>query len=162
MLHQDDRIDRFKDEYAFLSNFYPLPQPIPYGALFTDKQLQSYSFTTAEHAYVAAKTTVLKERALITTLPHPGQAKIYGRKITLRDNWDQVKRSYMWEILSLKFKLNPSLKAQLLETGDVMLVEGNWHRDRYWGVSIPDGQGENHLGKLLMELREYFKDMGDD
>ena len=35
------------------------------------------------------------------------------------------------------------------------LVEGNdWH-DRFWGVCR--GQGKNHLGKLLMRVRESLR-----
>ena len=161
MLFQENRIDRFKDDYAFLSNFYPLTTPIPYTAVFPGKQLQTYSFSTAEHAYVAAKTTDVKERAFTTTLPYPGQAKIHGRKLKLRDDWDAIKLMTMWEILLLKFNLNPDLKRKLIATGNAALVEGNWHGDKYWGVSNRDGEGENHLGRLLMELRDYFNDMGD-
>lgn len=31
------------------------------------------------------------------------------------------------------------------------LIEGNYWHDTYWGVC--EGVGENHLGKLLMEIR---------
>lgn len=39
-----------------------------------------------------------------------------------------------------------------MATGNEMLVEGNnWH-DKFWGVC--GGEGENHLGKMLMHIRE--------
>jgi predicted NAD-dependent protein-ADP-ribosyltransferase YbiA (DUF1768 family) len=36
----------------------------------------------------------------------------------------------------------------------VELIEGNWWGDTYWGVC--NGVGENHLGKLLMKIRDYL------
>ena len=41
------------------------------------------------------------------------------------------------------------------------MASNSYQVDKYWGVSNRDGKGENHLGKLLMELRDYFNDMGD-
>ena len=58
-----------------------------------------------------------------------------------------------------KFTFNPHLKEKLLATGDRELVEGNWHGDKYWGVCLRTGEGNNHLGRMLMELRDYFRDI---
>ena len=58
----------------------------------------------------------------------------------------------MAEIVRAKFMQNPSLKLKLAATEDVHLEEGNAWGDTYWGVC--DGIGENHLGKILMCLRE--------
>jgi ribA/ribD-fused uncharacterized protein len=71
----------------------------------------------------------------------------------------------MEQILRSKFERNPELKKKLLETGDKILVEGNTCKDTFWGVDLnsPDEEspwlykGENHLGRLLMKLREEFK-----
>lgn len=41
----------------------------------------------------------------------------------------------------------------LIATGDAILREGNHWGDRFWGVDARTGEGENHLGRLLMELR---------
>ena len=47
-----------------------------------------------------------------------------------------------------------ALAQKLIEmTGNSTLIEGNWWNDRFWGVDSKTGIGENHLGKLLMELR---------
>lgn len=73
----------------------------------------------------------------------------------LRRDWEEVKLDIMYELLKCKFDQNPSLKEKLINTGDRLLVEGNdWH-DTYWGVC--NGKGSNHLGKLLMKLREEYK-----
>ena len=61
----------------------------------------------------------------------------------------------MLKLLRLKFA-DPALAGRLLATGDTELVEGNHWGDRYWGVS--GGIGENHLGKLLMQVRLELRD----
>jgi len=45
---------------------------------------------------------------------------------------------------------------RLLATGDQELIEGNTWGDRFWGVC--DGEGQNQLGRLLMELRNELRD----
>ena len=39
-----------------------------------------------------------------------------------------------------------------MQTEDAELVEDNWWGDKFWGVC--NGEGENHLGKLLMKIRD--------
>lgn len=48
----------------------------------------------------------------------------------------------------------PSLKLQLLQTSNVKLIEGNEWKDRFWGMYR--GQNENHLGKILMKIRDEY------
>lgn len=65
-----------------------------------------------------------------------------------------MKLSVMRDLLIQKFT-HDDLKALLVATGDARLVEGNSWGDRYWGMC--DGTGSNHLGQLLMEVRELCK-----
>lgn len=44
----------------------------------------------------------------------------------------------------------------LMATGNKYLEERNWWGDLYWGRD-KEGNGENMLGKLLMEIREASK-----
>ena len=60
----------------------------------------------------------------------------------------------MRDALIQKFS-DKKLQKKLIDTGDAELIEGNWWGDKFWGVC--EGEGENHLGKLLMEVREMFK-----
>ena len=39
-------------------------------------------------------------------------------------------------------------------------MEGNTWHDVYWGVDLCTGEGENHLGKILMAQRQEFKENG--
>lgn len=47
------------------------------------------------------------------------------------------------------------LRKKLLATGDAELVENNTCGDVFWGIC--DGVGENHLGKILMLVRDRLK-----
>ena len=60
----------------------------------------------------------------------------------------------MEKLLKLKFS-KYSLKQRLLNTGNAMLIEGNDWNDTFWGVC--NGKGQNHLGKLLMEIRKELQ-----
>lgn len=134
-------IDRFRDEYDFLSNFYPVQ--IEYGGLI---------YQNAEAAFQAQKCLTDEEKAAFCGLP-ANKAKRLGRQVQLRSDWETVKEGIMEEIVRAKFGQNPVLADKLLATGDTLLIEGNTWGDKFWGVDTRVGQGENHLGKILMKVR---------
>lgn len=140
------KIDSFRGEYAFLSNFYP-----------AITEYEGVLYPTSEHAYQAAKTENLKARELIRTARTPGEAKRMGKKVELRPGWAKysgIRLSAMLGILSDKFSRNVELKQKLMDTDPAELIEGNYWNDTFWGVCR--GKGDNHLGKLLMALREVY------
>ena len=136
------KIDRFKDDFEFLSNFAE--------SVFTHDGIV---YETNEHFYQAMKSDSRKERKRIAALPTPGQTKREGQKLTLRKDWESVKVAVMREGLALKFVDGSVLAEMLKATDPVPLLEGNHWGDRYWGVDSRTGQGKNWLGKLLMERR---------
>ena len=138
-------IDSFRGKYYFLSNFFPAE--VTYNGL---------TYQNNEAAFQAQKTYSKEERIEFTTL-EPRDAKRRGRRVRLRRDWEQVKDRIMEEIVRAKFSQNEELKEQLLATGDAQLVEGNRWNDRYWGVDIQSGVGENHLGKILMKVRSELR-----
>ena len=138
-------IDSFRGKYYFLSNFFPAE--VTYNGL---------TYQNNEAAFQAQKTYSKEERIEFTTL-EPKDAKRRGRRVRLRRDWEQVKDRIMEEIVRAKFSQNEELKEQLLATGDAQLVEGNRWNDRYWGVDIRSGVGENHLGKILMKVRSELR-----
>ena len=135
----------FREEYFFLSNFYPLAHHL------MDKFAITYS--TVEHAYQAAKTDVRGEREMIASALTPGDAKRWGKKVTIRPDWSKIKLVVMKDLLKRKFK-DVTLKDRLVKTGDEELIEWNTWGDEFWGKNITTGKGDNHLGVLLMELRQ--------
>lgn len=71
--------------------------------------------------------------------------------------------SYEWEcncidimeaIVRAKFEQNTSLMESLVKTGKCLLVNGNRIQETFWGVDLYSWQGENHLGKILMKIRD--------
>jgi ribA/ribD-fused uncharacterized protein len=136
-------IEKFKDEYEFLSNFYP--SSIDY---------ESITYPTVEHAFQAAKTLDHTERQKIANLPTPAKAKAAGRKVKLREGWNDIRTTIMREIIEIKFSA-PTLMILLQNTGDSILIEGNTWNDTFWGVCR--GKGQNWLGEIIMETRETQK-----
>lgn len=136
-------IGEFEGDYFFLSNFSPHPVHI-----------DGVDFPTAEHAFQALKTDSEQERLSVRDAATPSEAKRRGRKVTLREDWDQLRIPAMHRVVRAKFE-NPELRRRLLATGDAQLIEGNWWGDQFWGVS--KGRGENQLGRLLMQLRDELR-----
>jgi ribA/ribD-fused uncharacterized protein len=135
-----DVIDSFSGIYSFLSNFHP--SPIIYGGLV---------YPTVEHAFQAMKTQDHAMRRKISDASGPRVAKTLGRNVELRPDWDDIKLSVMNLFVTRKFTESTDLGTRLIATGDAELIEGNHWNDTFWGVC--GGVGENHLGKILMEVR---------
>lgn len=133
-------IEVFADEYRFLSNFFPVL------ILFEQR-----TYLSVEAAYQAAKTLDLDERQQFERIG-PGTAKRLGRRVTLREDWELVKIDIMRVLLQEKFRRGGQLWEQLQTTKPHELVEGNYWGDIFWGRCA--GEGENWLGKLLMEIRD--------
>jgi ribA/ribD-fused uncharacterized protein len=135
-----DVIDSFSGHYSFLSNFHP--SPIVYGGLV---------YPTVEHAFQAMKTSDHAMRRKISDASGPRVAKTLGRSVELRPDWDDIKLNVMRLFVTRKFTESTTLGTRLIATGDAELIEGNHWNDIFWGVC--GGVGENHLGKILMEVR---------
>lgn len=145
-------INEFRDVYYFLSNFYPAECRIP--CIGPDDPKDDLIYPTSEHAYQAAKTLNIQERTFICLRPTPAIAKAEGKKLPLIPNWNNRKLLVMRSILRVKFT-NPHLQLMLLKTGNRPLIEGNNWGDTFWGQV--NNVGENHLGRILMTLREEFR-----
>ncbi|AJD93144.1 hypothetical protein JMA_38260 (plasmid) [Jeotgalibacillus malaysiensis] len=134
-------IFHFDGQYAFLSNFEPSP-------ILVD----GYSFENGEAAFQGFKDmTRIDDFATL----RPSKAKQLGRQVTLRSDWESIKSDVMYKVVFAKFSQNEHLKKKLLETGDRLLVEGNWWNDKIWGIA--GNKGENRLGEILMRVRKELK-----
>jgi len=134
-------IDRFRGKYFFLSNFYAAPI-----------ERRGITYPTSEHAYQAAKTGDRQMKRKIAEATSPKQAKHFGYKVVMREDWEDVKLRVMKNIVRMKFKQNPDLSISLIGTYPAVLEEGNNHGDRFWGKV--EGTGQNHLGRILTEVRK--------
>ena len=146
--NEDTAIMSFRGEYFFLSNFYE-------GKVF---DYRGYKFTNSEAPFHAEKCW---DRVKEFEMERPSQSKKLGRKILIREDWDNVKDEIMYNVCYAKFTQDEILKAKLLATGDRELVEGNRHGDRCWGMTYSQKYdlwiGENRLGLVLMKLREDLR-----
>jgi ribA/ribD-fused uncharacterized protein len=137
--------DFHSEGFEFLSNFF-MKEQYYWG---------NNTFKSAEHAYQYQKAVHDADRRAIENASTPGQAKKIGRQIEIRKDWEYVKLWVMLEIIRRKF-CNSAMGELLLGTGDAELIEGNTWGDTFWGVCR--GKGENHLGKILMLVRDELRE----
>ncbi len=147
-----EKITTFRGEYRFLSNFYQSPVAV-----------QGLTYLNAEAAFQAQKCASKEDQIKYTLQKNPVRAKQMGKKEPhLPKDWNQKSYAVMREILQAKFS-NPALAEKLKATGDAYLEEQNrWH-DNLWGnctcEKCKTKEGQNRLGKLLMEIRaELLRD----
>lgn len=133
-------IDEFRGTNFFLSNFCPCKL-----------SYEGMTYWSTEAAFQAAKTNDASMKREISEVNDPGRAKQLGRRVLLREDWEEIKLKVMEDILRIKFS-QPRFKSMLLETWPKDLIEGNNWNDRYWGICA--GGGQNHLGRILMKIRE--------
>ena len=145
----EDEINSFRGEYSWLSNFHKC-----------DCWYDSKLYPSSEHLYQALKATNEKDHEYIRTHPFDG-LKSASRRIPIRENWNDIKLDMMEIALASKFENNPDLKKKLLDTGDMIIVEGNDWCDNFYGVckcpKCEDILGLNHLGRLLMRIRKCYR-----
>jgi ribA/ribD-fused uncharacterized protein len=157
-------IDHFKDDYRWLSNFWPVPITA-FGR----------GVDSVEHGYQAAKARDSTDRVAILIAPTAGKAKRLGKDLEknglIRSDWDSIKEMVMRTLLRRKYYSNFEMKKKLLDTGIQLLIEGNDWKDTYWGcvreklstgLDLPTERrispargwvGLNRLGELTMEVR---------
>ena len=136
-------IKGFQGEHRFLSNFYPCR--IDFLGL---------TYSSSEAAYQAQKASDERSKETFATL-NARDARKLGRQVKIRDDWESEKLNIMYRILREKFS-DPSLRQMLLGTGEDYLEETNYWHDTFWGIY--NGVGENHLGRLLMVVRDEIRE----
>lgn len=137
-----DRINSFKGEYDFLSNRFPC------SILWEGLQYRS-----AEAAFQASKCKNEKERKVFAGCS-TDKAVLKGKDLFPYPGWEDAQISIMESILQAKFEQNPALMRKLLETGSRILVNGNNKQETFWGIDLYSWIGENHLGRIIMNIRD--------
>lgn len=146
-VHRDGKIFGFFGPFRFLSNFYILE-----NGVFLDEVY----YPSVEHAYQAAKwPRNMRAQFLDVT---SGRAKKLGKEAPKFDGkkWNKKKIEVMTELVRQKFFNNPKLATMLLMTEGCQLEERNNWGDQVWGCDEA-GNGENHLGQILMDVRHALK-----
>lgn len=140
-----DVISSFKGENDFLNNRY--------GCSFV---WQGIRYNNVESAFQASKYTNEAERKVLSKMS-ADKAVIKSRDCTPSIEWEEHKLNIMESIILAKFEQNPSLKKRLIETNNRILINGNNKQETYWGVDLYSWIGDNHLGKILMKIRDKEK-----
>jgi len=133
-------------EYFEFSNFYQ-------REIF----IQGKKWKTVEHYFQAMKSEDIDVRELICKSSIPSQAKSMGRKINIREDWEEIKDNVMFKALLCKFTQHDDLMKKLINTGEEQLIEDS-ENDYYWGWG-KNHTGKNKLGKLLEKVRDILNEL---
>lgn len=133
-------IDSFVGKWACLSNFY--------SSTFWVK---GDKYLSVEHFMQSHKTEDEFYSRAVREAKDAWEAKKLGRMVPLRNDWNIIRPSLLWEALTEKFK-NVFLMDILLQTGNEELVFKNTWNDTFSGVCR--GTGQNYLGRYLMTIRD--------
>ena len=132
------------------------------------------TYQTSEHWMMAHKALLFGDKNNFDKIIHcdkPGEAKELGRQVMGYD--EQIWNDKKFDIVRLgnihKFNQHPAIAEFLLQTGNRILVEAS-PVDTIWGVGLsPDNndieniyawRGQNLLGFVLMETRDFLKEFG--
>jgi N-glycosidase YbiA len=139
------------EPYGCFSNFSP------HGI-----KIQGTFWPTVEHYYQAQKFVGTVDEVVIPLIyaaETPEKAAALGRCSTrkLRSDWDVVKTQIMQEAVLIKFLTHADIRKVLLTTDDQLLVEDS-PNDYFWGCGA-EKTGQNHLGKVLMSVRQEIRNL---
>lgn len=118
-------------------------------------------YMMAKKAILFGDVTIYQQ---IMQTEDPGKCKDLGKLVRGFNpvTWDNCKYEIVYNSNYAKFTQNPDLMSKLNATGDAVMAEAS-PGDKIWGIGMsaddpkakqPDQwQGENLLGKILMEIR---------
>lgn len=136
--------------------------------------LDGYTYNCSEQYMMHKKALLFGDTEvaqLIMEQTNPRLQKALGREVRNFDPaiWTAKCEEIMVYGLVAKFLSTPLLKKTLLDTGDTILVEASPY-DKVWGIGMLESdpcatdptqwEGQNLLGKVLMEARRIVKEHG--
>lgn len=133
----------------WFSNMLKMDRPLVY---------QGIRYITVENFYQAMKIPKDKinlRKEIANMNPFEAKKQIKDReKYLLCEKWTEEKSLQVMEYaLQFKFKKGTSWNKLLMMTENWQITEWNNLGDIFWGVDINSREGENHLGKILMKIR---------
>ncbi|MEL6346349.1 MAG: NADAR family protein [Myxococcota bacterium] len=146
--------------------------PAPYSQWTMSRfTVDGVSYTCAEQFMMAEKARLFQDDAVrrqILATADPRQQRKLGRKVRgfVETVWVAQREDVVYRASLAKFRQNNTLRAALLGTGDLILVEASPY-DRIWGIGLhsvdpraedpAQWQGLNLLGKTLMRARATLR-----
>jgi len=157
---------KITDKYVFFwngiySNWHPTP--IIYDSIHFANSEQLFMYFKALHF----KDLESVDKIIVT--PDPRQVKKLGRDVKNFNEreWTAHRTLYMFISCYNKFDQSPELAAELLATGDKILVEAS-PLDKIWGIGMDENhpdiedsskwQGLNLLGNVLTDVKTMLQD----
>lgn len=133
--------------YFEFSNFYP-----------AEIKFEGRVFPTTEHCFQWRKfaKTAPDYAEKIRKVSTPNEAFQLGkaREFKIDPQWEEIKVDFMKKIVREKLEQHPKIAELLRGTGQAEIIEASPY-DGFWGhATIRNQKGLNHLGKILMELRD--------
>jgi len=137
---------KLRGPYRCLPNFAPTPI-----------EIAGVVWATSEHFYQAQKFTDVSVQDQIATAATAYDAAHRARAMAdhVRADWHEIKLAVMLTALRAKANQHADVKKTLIDSGDAALVEQS-PKDNFWGNG-PDGNGQNYLGRLWMQVREELR-----
>lgn len=140
-----------------------------YGCQFKEP-IYNNEFVNSEQIFMFFKAIFFCDTEIAMDIlkeADPANVKQLGRLVKGFDPkiWSMVSYGYMVYANYLKYSQNEDLKMGLIDTGDRILVEAS-PVDGIWGIKLryddplildeKNWQGQNLLGKALMEVRKLL------
>jgi ribA/ribD-fused uncharacterized protein len=152
----DKEMNEIKSNIAeYQLNVFPLDNFAPFGLTMDNEYFQ-----TSEHAFQYLKfvdtNKEVAESIKKSFSPNDARSIAHENKASRLANWSDIKYEKMEEVLKLKVEQNPIVKECLLNTKDYLIAECCIDEDTDWGVDN-NNQGENHLGKTWMKIRDELR-----
>lgn len=138
-----------KSPTNWFSNMIPCDRPFAVSGI---------TYWTVENYYQGQKTLDLDLRNFLASI-NPYGAKTYWRKREARADWKEIRLLTMYTGLCYKFVPGSSHYFHLVHSIGKICAYNSWH-DNFWGdclcLRCRSVKGKNHLGLLLMKLREQL------
>ena len=142
--------------YGWMGNMSPFP--IQFG---------EDTYRTTEALFQALRFSDNEIKALIRENKSPMGAKFVAKarvdEMTVKQLSDKDVMN-MRMCVEMKLDQHPTLVAELLETGDALIVEdvtnrGDKGSNLFWGAMLVEGEwiGQNVLGNIWMDFRKQLK-----
>ncbi|MCK5880682.1 MAG: NADAR family protein [Sinobacterium sp.] len=137
------------DSEQCLSSFAPFPF-----------YLDDKHWPTIEHYFQANKFDDAICQEKVRQAETPKKARQLGRARTvkrkMRKDWSEVRVTVMTRAVYTCARTHEELRLALTESAELPLFESN-NYDYFWGCGR-DRRGENHYGKVLMQVRKKLKE----
>jgi len=144
-----------KDPYYEFTNFFPAPITLK------GENRPIETWPTSEHYFQAQKFIHhprIQDEIKTKKSPREIFTLAQQNKALVRPDWHKVGLDIMYRAVKTKFIQHPQLAKLLLSTDGKVLIENAGKNDNWYGAGAgPDFAGENHLGRVLMQVREELR-----